>query len=61
VTLPNHLLQKQEVEVFVSEYLIDLNGTRAAYSRRNADKIASRLLGTSGRFWTSPLRGATLG
>lgn len=34
---------------FVEQYLIDLNGTQAAmrsgYSARNADKIASQLLG----------------
>lgn len=36
-------------ERFVDQYLIDLNGTQAAiragYSQRNADKIASQLLG----------------
>ncbi|MDE5801887.1 MAG: terminase small subunit [Lachnospiraceae bacterium] len=37
---------------FVGEYLIDLNATQAAiragYSRRNADKIGSELLGKTG-------------
>ena len=36
---------------FVEEYLIDMNGTQAAiragYSARNADKIASQLIGKS--------------
>ena len=39
-------------KVFVREYLTDMNGTRAAiragYSQRNADKIASQLLGKTG-------------
>ena len=37
---------------FVDEYLVDLNGTKAAiragYSEKNADKIGSQLLGKSG-------------
>lgn len=39
-------------ERFVAEYLIDLNGTKAAiragYSAANADKIASQLMGKTG-------------
>lgn len=42
-----NLTPKQQV--FVNEYLIDLNATQAAiragYSKRNADKIGSELLG----------------
>jgi phage terminase small subunit len=43
----NKLTEKQKA--FVNEYLIDLNATQAAiragYSKKNADKIASQLLG----------------
>lgn len=43
------LTQKQER--FVQEYMIDLNATKAAiragYSKNNADKIGSRLVGNS--------------
>lgn len=42
------MLNKKQ-NLFVQEYLVDLNGTQAAiragYSQRNADKIASQLLG----------------
>jgi phage terminase small subunit len=39
-------------QCFVDEYMVDMNGTQAAiragYSARNADKIASELLGKTG-------------
>ena len=45
--MSNKLTRKQEI--FVQEYLVDLNATQAAaragYSERNADKIGSELLG----------------
>lgn len=45
----NELTDKQKA--FVNEYLIDLNATQAAiragYSKKNADKIGSQLLGKS--------------
>lgn len=45
----NELTDKQKS--FVNEYLIDLNATQAAiragYSKKNADKIGSQLLGKS--------------
>lgn len=44
---PDRLTPKQEI--FVREYLVDLNATQAAiragYSEKNADKIGSELLG----------------
>ncbi len=43
------MMLNEKQKIFVREYLTDMNGTQAAiragYSQRNADKIASQLLG----------------